>query len=328
MEQSFNLSELEPLREKARSKTSAVRAAGESPVTAAFDPRQVGQPSATQLQVLETMHKDCARKIGDALSGLLRLEVGVEFASVEQAQAGDFLSNLPEAAFLARLGIALGGTGLIQMDLSLVFPILDRILGGTGQGSEEARPLTEIEQELFEPVGSSISLALREGWEPLFKIEKEWGGIVAKSQAAALLPPGDKLTVIAFQLALNETKGQLLVAFPSAISAGILRKFAPQNPSPEPIVAKDSGRLRELLLDCRMDAELLLPRSTVSIRQLCGLQPGDVVLLKVRSSEPLPLHVSGQEMFLTAPVRCSSMRGAQIQKILSIIPKKEGDERQ
>src|ERR1700690_4269525 len=288
MEQSFNLAELEPLREKARRKTSAVRPPGEAPVTAAFDPRQVGQPSATQLQVLETMHKDCARKIGDALSGLLRLEVGVEFASVEQAQAGDFLSNLPEAAFLARLEIAL---------------------------------------ELFEPVGSSISLALREGWEPLFKIEKEWGGIVAKSQAAALLPPGDKLTVIAFQLALNETKGQLLVAFPSAISAGILRKFAPQNPSPEPIVAKDSGRLRELLLDCRMDAEPLLPRSIVSIRQLCGLQPGDVVLLKVRSSEPLPLHVSGQEMFLTAPVRCSSMRGAQIQKILSIIPKKEGDER-
>ena len=64
-------------------------------------------------------------------------------------------------------------------------------------------------------------------------------------------------------------------------------------------------------------------RSTVSVRQLYELQPGNVVLLKVRSNELLPVSIAGQTMFLATPARCGSKRGAQIQKILSIVPANE-----
>jgi hypothetical protein len=39
------------------------------------------------------------------------------------------------------------------------------------------------------------------------------------------------------------------------------------------------------------------------------------------------VHVAGQNMFLASPARCGSRRGAQVQKVLSIVPEKKGEER-
>jgi flagellar motor switch protein FliM len=85
--------------------------------------------------------------------------------------------------------------------------------------------------------------------------------------------------------------------------------------------------LRERLLEGRFEAELLLPRSGVSLGQICGLRPGDVVTLSVRASEPLVVSIAGREMFLAAPVRCAARRGAQVLRILSLVPPQEGKEK-
>jgi flagellar motor switch protein FliM len=328
MEPVLDPAQIGALRVKARRKTSAVHPPEEIPATTPFDPRQIEQPSLAQLRGLELLHRNCAQKISDALGTLLRVAVEVEFAAVEQTPGAAFGEKLPESAYLACLGLAPGATALLQMDLSLVFPILDRILGGSGQEATEARDLTEIEQELFEPVGRAIGQALREGWEPFVKMDWPWGGSLSKDQAAASLPPRDQLLLATFRLRLQETQGQLVLAFPSAVSAALLRRFAPREPAAKPSLPRDRSRLQEQLLGCRVDVQLLLRRSTVSIRQLCGLRPGDVLVLKVRADEPLPVHVAGREMFLASPVRCASQRGAQVRKVLSIVPqKKEVEER-
>ncbi len=43
---------------------------------------------------------------------------------------------------------------------------------------------------------------------------------------------------------------------------------------------------------------MILPHSTVSIRELYELEPGNVLVLKVRSTEPVKINVAGQNMFL------------------------------
>ncbi len=74
----LNLAELGSLRGKARGKTSAVRSPGEAAAATAFDPRQMGQPSAAQLHGLEILHQSCAQKIAAALGRALRVSVEVE----------------------------------------------------------------------------------------------------------------------------------------------------------------------------------------------------------------------------------------------------------
>jgi hypothetical protein len=47
----------------------------------------------------------------------------------------------------------------------------------------------------------------------------------------------------------------------------------------------------------------------------------------VRASEPLVVSIAGREMFLAAPVRCAARRGAQVLRILSLVPPQEGKEK-
>jgi flagellar motor switch protein FliM len=326
MEVFLNAAELDALRAKARRKTSAVRAPGEKPA-AAFDPRQAGQPSPGQLQGLELLQARCAQNIAAQLSALLRVPVEAQALAVERLCGADIVEKIPAPACLVSIGGAPGAPSLMQVDLPLVFPILDCLLGGAGEESAETRELTEIEQEILEPVVRCLDQALREGCAPALKLEAQAARTISHDELPAFLPSAESLLIWTFQLGVKETKGGMMLAFPSALSAVLLRQFVPQQPAPPPKLARESGRLRERLLEGRFEAELLLPRSGVSLGQICGLRPGDVVTLSVRASEPLVVSIAGREMFLAAPVRCAARRGAQVLRILSLVPPQEGKEK-
>ncbi len=130
-----------------------------------------------------------------------------------------------------------------------------------------------------------------------------------------------------FQVRLQETQGRLLLAFPSAIAAALLRQFLPPEPCPRPAFRATAAVCGSSCSTGRFEAELRLPRSTVSIRQLCGLQPGDVVVLAVRAERAAAGAGRRAGNVSASPVRCGTQRGAQVQQVLSIVPKKEGEER-
>jgi flagellar motor switch protein FliM len=310
---------LGPLRHLARGRTSAVRTAGQAAAAVPFDPRSAGQPSGAQMQGLDTLRQACALALSETLGALLRGAVDAQPAAVEQVPAGEFLEPLP-AACLAPWGRALGATALLQLDGALLWALLDRVLGGSGPEAPEDRPLTEIEQEIFEPVLGRLGQTLRESWRPAVALESCGARPLGPGEASALLAPGDPLLLLTFALRLGETAGRLRLAFPSAVAGALLRQFAPREAPPAPSAQRASGRLRERLFEARFQVELRLPRSSVSIGQLCSLRPGDVLPLEVPCDAPLPVHVEGHPMFLAAPVRCGNHRGAQVRQVLSIAP--------
>jgi flagellar motor switch protein FliM len=168
---------------------------------------------------------------------------------------------------------------------------------------------------------------LQESWRTLLKVDIGFKQRLQTSEATALLSSTAQRLLVNFEVRWQEKKGRLLLALPAVVSTALLRSLVPQEAAPQPAPPEDRGRLQGQLLDCKFEAELLLPRSTVSVRQLYRLAPGDVLVLQVRSSELLPVHVAGRHMFLASPARCGSQRGAQVQRVLSIVPEKEGEER-
>jgi len=311
------------LREKARSKTWAVRPASDAPSVSPFDPRQSGHLSPEQIRGLETIHKNCALKLSEALKTLLSTRLDFNLLSIEQTSCAEFLNQVTEPSYLLSFRSVVGAYAAVQIELSLLFPFLDVILGGSGTETVEPRDLTEIEEQLLQPTYQAIARALQEGWQPLLKTGMVFDRRLPKSEVGMIFSSGDKLLLAAFEVEWREKKGKVLLALSPVIATGLLRALAPQDAAPLPPMPQDRGRLQEQLLQSQFAAELFLPRSTISVRQLHELQPGNVVTLKVRSNELLPLHIAEQAMFLTTPARCGTKRGAQIQKILTIIPENE-----
>ncbi len=311
------------LREKARDKTRAVRPASNAPAVSPFDPRQSGQLSPEQLRGLETIHKNCGLRLSEALKVLLSTTLDFNLVSIEQASCAEFLDRVAEPSYLLSFRGVAGAYAAVQIESSLLFPFLDIILGGSGSEAVGPHDLTEIEEELLQPASHAIARALQEGWQPLLKTGMVLDRRLQKSELGTIFSSGDRLLLAAFEVEWQEKKGKVLLALSPMIATGLLCALAPQNVASLPPVPQDRGRLQEQLLESQFAAELLLPRSTISVRQLHELQPGNVVTLKVRSNELLPLHIAGQAMFLTTPARCGAKRGAQIQKVLTIVPENE-----
>jgi flagellar motor switch protein FliM len=301
----------------------AVYSAATAPAVSAFDPRQSAPLTAAQLRALELLHKHCAGRMSAALGAILPCRVEAEFSAVEQLSAPDFFTRLPGPGHLLSFRSSSGAGALLHLDPLLVFPLLELLLGGTSSEAAEARELTEIEQEVLGPLARTLVRCLEEAWQPLLKVTFELERSWAKAEAAARLSASDRLLVVAFQLRLPQAQGLLLTAFPAALSAALLQKLAPPDAPSAPLPVQDRGRLRGQLLEARFTAELLLPASPVSVRELRALQPGDILRLRVPATEALLVQVAGQPRFLAAPVRSGSRRAAQVLQVLSLAPDAE-----
>jgi flagellar motor protein MotB len=123
-----------------------------------YDIRRSSQLTADQVHVVTTLHESLARRLGNSLGAYLRVGFEMNLVSAEQLTYNEFLGRVPELTYFASLHLLpLDARAAFQADLSLVFPIVDLVLGGSGADPIEPRDLTEIEEQIFEAVVALIA---------------------------------------------------------------------------------------------------------------------------------------------------------------------------
>src|ERR1700676_3592973 len=107
-------------------------------------PERVGKE---QVRALQTLHEGFSRNFGAALSGLLRSIVEVKLTSVDQLTYSEFVFSLENpTCFNLLKAEPLEGNLILDINPSILYPIIDRLLGGGRDPTPvPRRPLTEIE---------------------------------------------------------------------------------------------------------------------------------------------------------------------------------------
>ena len=113
-----------------------------------YDFKRPERISKDQMRALQTLHEGFARSFGAQLSGFLRRIVVFKIANVEQMTYSEFISGLPNpTAFTLLNAPPLEGHFCIEMSPLIIYPIIDRLLGGNNEElSIPQRPLTLILQ--------------------------------------------------------------------------------------------------------------------------------------------------------------------------------------
>ena len=115
--------------------------------------RRPDRVSKEQLRSLHFLHDRFALNLSTSLSAFLRAMTEVSIVSVEQFAYSEFLMSLPDpTAFYAVAMPPLDGVGALELNPSVAFTMVDRMLGGTGQTPAPNRALTEIEQNVLDSV--------------------------------------------------------------------------------------------------------------------------------------------------------------------------------
>jgi flagellar motor switch protein FliM len=285
-----------------------------------YDLRQSRQLDASQVHIVTTLHESLARRLANSLGAYLRVGFEMNLVSIEQISYREFMSRTPELTYFASLHVMpIDARAAFQSDLSLVFPIVDLVLGGSGADLPDPRDLTEIEEQIFETVVGLIVRDLQITWAPALHLEITFEQRQQHAQVQGLMLPMEKILSLSFEIRLPDSHGRINFAFPAVVANALLRKLSVQWSFSERLPSRQTKRqVRERLLESPFQAQLCLPSSLVSVRQLASLEPGSLLALPRRAQDAVHLNISGRPMFLAYPVRHGTCRGARIEARLSL----------
>lgn len=318
MEKILNQEEIDRLFNAAKKSAPKANAAISRAVVQECDFRQAGQLSKDQVRQITSLHESFAPNLANSLGAYLRVGFQTSLVAAEQLVYNEFLARIPEQTYFTTVVLMpIEEIGAIQIDLSLIFPMIDLLLGGTGQGITETRDLTEIEQQIIESVVQVLCRELQSTWQVVLPLHFTGGERLQQAQISTAMPLAERVLNLSFEIQITDVRGTLNLVFPGVVSNLLLRKLAQRGMTRRRRTSGDAGaRLRERLLDAKFDVGLELRNVPIRIRDVVEMQAGSVVPLGHSIRKPMFMSVNGTSAFSGVPVSCGPARGALIQEIL------------
>jgi len=314
MEKELSQTEIDELFRTARD--GAAEDAQDAGVTRVerWDLHQAGVLRKEQLQSISQLHENFARSLGLTVGAYLRDKFEVALVAVEQLAYREFLARTPDTTYYASFHLLPGdASGFLQMNLNLVFPIVDLLLGGEGAVPQSTREVSEIEEMLMEGVAQVVCHELDLVWRPL-GLQVDFEQRQPVSQMLRLMPAQEKTLTLTFEVTMAGSQGMMNIAFPSVVSSALLRKLATELVYQRPRgPAMHQESIMKKLLDSAVEVELGTPLVAVKLTDLLAMQAGSVLPLRIHIEEPARLRLQGRDCWLARPVRSSAnCRAAQL----------------
>jgi flagellar motor switch protein FliM len=319
MEKILNQEEIDKLfrssKASALSQPKAVRR-----VVQQCDFRQSGQLGKDQVRQLTSLHENLAPNLSNSLGAYLRVAFQMSLVAVEQLTYNEFLGRMPELTYFSTaLLMPIEETAALQMDLSLIFPMIDLLLGGPGNALTEPRDLTEIEEQIASTVIGVLWRELQTTWQVTWSLEFQGGPRLKQAQIMTLIPPAERVLNVSFEIQLREVHGVLNLVFPAIVSNMLLRKLSLQGMFHRRRRSGDSAaRIRERLREATVTVDLDLAHVPLRLRDIVDMELGQILPLRHSLEEPMLISLNGTSVFGGTPVSCGSTRGALIQTKLPV----------
>ena len=172
-------------------------------------------PSAELQARLELQWKRTARRLSDTLTCRLRTELELRFRAQQFRSFDQFVRELEVPTGSLRFQCEPDGLAfLLEPGPRLLFPMLDRLLGGRHTMSVQRRPLTELDRRVALQLSETIADAVTATWtEP--KLEKVRPlGVECDPQRIRIFPPEESVVVVCFDAQFESIQTTVRLCLP------------------------------------------------------------------------------------------------------------------
>jgi len=180
--------------------------------------RRPDRISKDQIRSLHFLHDRFARNAASSLAAYLRAMTDLSIVSVEQFSYSEFLMSLADPTAYYAIAIPpLDGLGALELNPTLAFTIVDRMLGGSGLSAPPNRALTEIEQNVVDAVVRVLLGHLSETWKAVFDLEFKINGRETRPQMLQVMGPNEVVILLVFDLKVGDIRGMLNLCIPASV---------------------------------------------------------------------------------------------------------------
>ena len=281
-------------------------------------PERVGKE---QMRALQTLHEGFGRNFAAGLSAMLRSMVEVKLTSVDQLTYSEFVFSLENPTCFNLLNAEpLEGNLILDINPSILYPIIDRLLGGGRESSPLARrPLTEIELRLVSRITGLFLDELKHAWENVLDLTLEVVRVESNPQLVQIVPPNEVVVLISFEVALGDVRGMVNLCIPynsierisGKLSANSWVAYGKRKATPENI-----EQIARTLRSSFVELSVRLTKTRISTGELMGLRVGDVITTDKDIHSPLLVSVEGVPKFRAGPGAYKGHKAIQIAGII------------
>jgi flagellar motor switch protein FliM len=271
-----------------------------------YDFKRPDKFSKDQIRTVSIMHESFARLTTTSLSAQLRSMVHVHVASVDQLTYEEFIRSIPTPTTLAIINMdPLKGNAILEIDPAVTFSIIDRLFGGTGEGTKSQHELTDIEQSVMEGIIVRILGNMREAWAQVIDLRPRLGQIDTNPQFAQIVAPTEMVVLVTLETKVGDVEGMMNFCIPYLTIEPIIGKLSAQfwySSVRRGTTTENLNLLKEKLATVDVNVVAEIGKIQIPVRDVLSLRAGDIVrLYSVRVGDPFSLSVGNKRKFLCRP---------------------------
>ncbi len=281
-----------------------------------YDFRRPDRVGKHQLRAIHMLHETFARSLASSLPAYLRRHVIVNLVAVEQLPFGEFTRRLPSPTAIVALGMKPhDGSGVMEMNPSLVFPMLEMLLGGGKVVPVKIeREVTEIEQSILEGLYRIVLHDLAEAWRPVTNVNFSISAHETEPRMLRILAPSEAVVAIGLEVRIGETAGMMNIGIPSILMKKLRQKFDQQWPMRKPeSTEEEQDRILRLVKQSPICLDARLRGTTMKTGDVMQLDVGDVLAFDYSIDRPLRVEVNGKHKYHGHIVESGSKRAILVE---------------
>ncbi len=266
-----------------------------------YDFKRPNRVSKEQLRSIRAMHDKMARSLASNISSLMRSIVEIQLHSVDQMTYGEFLMSLPSPTSFNVFSLKpLDGKGIIEINPSIVFPMIDRLLGGPGIPFDANREFTDIELNLLDQILRIITQNMKEVWAPIMDLYPVIEAKESSPNVVQIVAQNEIVIMVVMEIVIGQTSGMMNICYPVISIESLLPKLA----SRDLMLSETSGRksrnreLRALIRGAKIELEAVLGYAKLNMKEILDLEVGDIIKLNRVADDSVMVKVDGREKFV------------------------------
>ena len=254
--------------------------------------------SYERLPLLEIVFDRLVRVLTTSLRNFTSDNVEVSLDNVSSVRFGDYLNSIPLPAILAVFRAEeLDNYGLLTVDSSLIYSIVDVLLGGrrgTAAMRVEGRPYTTIERMLVKRLLELVLNDLGLAFDPVAKVNFSLDRLEINPRFAAIARPANAAVLVKLRVDMEDRGGRIELLLPYAtlepIRELLLQMFMGEKFGRDTIW---EGHLATELWRTNVQLEAVLDEMPMTLNQVMNFEVGQTLLLNVGPEARIELRCGG-----------------------------------
>lgn len=291
----------------------------------AYDFRRPERVGKEQMRALQSLHEGFSRNFSAALSALLRTIVEVKLTSVDQLTYSEFVFSLENpTCFNLLRAEPLEGNLILDINPSILYPIINRLLGGgKDTAAPTRRPLSEIELRLVSRITNLFLIEMKHAWDNVLPLKLSVDRVESNPQLVQLVPPNEVVVLISFEITLADTRGMINLCIPYNSIERIGSKLTSNGwVTYGKTGANDATRQRisKQLDNSSVEIVVTLAETKIYTADLVGLRVGDIITTDKDVRTPLDVCVQGIPKFRATAGALKGQKAIQIESPVADSP--------